>query len=31
MGKVTIEVRREVPGLVVNRIQVALAREALAC
>lgn len=29
MGKVTIEVRREVPGLVANRIQVALAREAL--
>ncbi len=30
VGKVTIEVRREVPGLVANRIQVALAREALA-
>ncbi|MBY0221810.1 3-hydroxyacyl-CoA dehydrogenase family protein [Sporosarcina aquimarina] len=29
MGKVTIEVRREVPGLVANRIQTALAREAL--
>lgn len=29
MGKVTIEVRKEVPGLVANRIQVALAREAL--
>lgn len=29
MGKVTIKVRREVPGLVANRIQVALAREAL--
>lgn len=30
MGKVTIEVRREMPGLVANRIQAALAREALA-
>ncbi len=29
-GKVTIEVKREVPGLVANRIQTALAREALA-
>ncbi|WP_299515913.1 3-hydroxyacyl-CoA dehydrogenase family protein [uncultured Rummeliibacillus sp.] len=29
MKKVTIEVRKEVPGLVANRIQVALAREAL--
>ncbi|ARJ38308.1 3-hydroxyacyl-CoA dehydrogenase [Sporosarcina sp. P21c] len=29
MGKVTIEVHREVPGLVANRIQIALAREAL--
>lgn len=30
IGKVTIEVLREVPGLVANRIQTALAREALA-
>lgn len=30
IGKVTIKVRKEVPGLVANRIQVALAREALA-
>lgn len=30
VGKVTIEVKREVPGLVANRIQTALAREALA-
>ncbi|GEK34267.1 3-hydroxyacyl-CoA dehydrogenase family protein [Kurthia sibirica] len=30
MGKVTIEVHKEVPGLVANRIQTALAREALA-
>lgn len=29
MGKVTIEVRKEMPGLVANRIQTALAREAL--
>lgn len=30
VGKVTIEVKKEVPGLVANRIQTALAREALA-
>lgn len=29
MGKVTIEVKKELPGLVANRIQAALAREAL--
>ncbi|MCM3386930.1 3-hydroxyacyl-CoA dehydrogenase family protein [Ureibacillus chungkukjangi] len=29
VGKVTIEVRKEMPGLVANRIQTALAREAL--
>ncbi|HWL12684.1 MAG TPA: 3-hydroxyacyl-CoA dehydrogenase family protein [Ureibacillus sp.] len=29
IGKVTIEVRKEMPGLVANRIQTALAREAL--
>lgn len=29
IGKTTIEIRKEVPGLVANRIQTALAREAL--
>jgi len=29
IGKVTIEVQKEIPGLVANRIQIALAREAL--